>query len=126
MSSGEFSFQLSLSASVTIGGNVGGFGRAREIRLLTECGRLASSPTSSRPGTSGEGDRRWSNAEFKCSRKCVGFDVESSRLLGGTARRSTRELLGIFDRDCRRLLGIENAIGSPVAWNSANNEFKDI
>ena len=73
--------------------------------------RLPSRLTSN-SGTSGEDDRRRSNAEFKWSRKCVGFEV------GGTARRSERELLVLFDTDCRRLLGTENSNGSRVGWNS--------
>lgn len=73
------------------------------------CKRLGSCSTSSKPGTSGEDDRRRSNAEFKWSRKCVGFEVESGCLLEETARRSEREL------------GTENASGSRVGWNSANN-----
>ena len=79
----------------------------------------ASSPTSSKSGTSGEDDRRRSNAEFKWSRKCVVFEV------GGTVRRSERELLELFDTDCRRLLGTENSKGSRVDWKSANNGFRN-
>ena len=75
--------------------------------------RPASRSTSPNSGTSGEDDRRRSNAEFKWSRKCVGFEV------GRTARRSERELLVLFDTDCRRLLN-----GSLVGGNSANNGFR--
>lgn len=80
--------------------------------------RLASRPTSPNSGTRGEDDRRRSNAEFKWSRKCVGFEV------GGRARRSERELLVLFDTDCRRLFGTENSNGLRVGWNSASNGFR--
>jgi hypothetical protein len=80
--------------------------------------RPASRPTSPNSGTSGEDDRRRSNAEFKWSRKCVGFEV------GRSARRSERELLVLFDTECRRLFGTENSNGSRVAWNSASNGFR--
>ena len=114
--------ELSLSVSVTIGGNVGGFGRAREIRLIIrECERPASRSTSSNPGTSGEDDRRRSNAEFKWSRKCVGLEVESE---GATARRSERELLTLVDTDCGRLFDTENANGSREGSNSASNGIR--
>ena len=78
----------------------------------------ASRPTSWNSGTSGEDDLRRSNAEFKWSRKCVGFVV------GGTARRSERELLVLFDTDCRRLPDTENSNGSRVGWNAVINIFR--